>query len=207
MRSRCDRCKRSKTSVSRYGQPRWVSMGRGGYLCWSCHIVRNNTGRIFSHERKKNISMAIRRALDSGAIMGPKVHTVNEAVFDTITEESAYWLGFLMADGNINTGKTGNPRIALTLAERDREHLVKFRKFLNCSNQILLKIVKVNEKTWNQYTLRFSSKNIADRLNEFGITKRKSLTAKSIGLEDNKHFWRGVLDGDGYIKNRDGRWG
>jgi DNA-binding transcriptional regulator WhiA len=73
--------------------------------------------------------------------MGPKVYTVNEAVFDTITEESAYWLGFLMADGSINTGKTGNPRIALTLAERDREHLVKFRKFLNCSNQILFQLL------------------------------------------------------------------
>ena len=139
--------------------------------------------------------------------MGPKVHTVNEAVFDTITEESAYWLGFLMADGSISTGKTGNPRIALTLAERDREHLVKFRKFLNCSNQILSKIAKVNEKVWNQYTLRFSSKKIADRLKEFGITERKSLTAKSIGLEDNKHFWRGVLDGDGHIKNSDGNDG
>ena len=60
---RCDRCKSSKTSVSRYGKPRWVMTRKGDYLCWSCHIIRNNTGRIFSHERKKNISMAIRRAL------------------------------------------------------------------------------------------------------------------------------------------------
>ena len=57
-------------------------------------------------------------------------------VFDTITEPSAYWIGNLMADGNIYTGKTGNPRISLTIAERDHEHLVKFRKFLNWSNPI-----------------------------------------------------------------------
>jgi hypothetical protein len=112
-----------------------------------------------------------------------------------------------MADGNIYTGKTGNPRIALTVAARDREHLAKFRRFLNCSNQILLKIAKVNGKVWNQYTLRFSSKKLADKLIGFGVTARKSLTAKAIGLEDNKHFWRGVLDVDGYIKNRDGKDG
>jgi len=59
-----------------------------------------------------------------------------------------------MADGNIYTGKTGNPRIALAVGARDRKHLVKFRKFLNCSNQILLKI-KVNGKVWIRYTLRY----------------------------------------------------
>ncbi|MGC1932695.1 MAG: hypothetical protein WA667_27290 [Candidatus Nitrosopolaris sp.] len=107
-----------------------------------------------------------------------------------------------MADGNIYTDKTGNPRIALTLAAKEGGHLVKFGKFLNCSNQILLKITKVNGKVWNQYTLRFSSKKIADRLIGFGITTRKSLRAEVVGLEDNKHFWRGVVDGDGYIKKQ-----
>jgi hypothetical protein len=43
------------------------------------------------------------------------------------------------ADGNVYIGKTGNPRIALTLAESDPEHLVKFSKFLNCSYKILRK--------------------------------------------------------------------
>jgi hypothetical protein len=204
---RCDRCKSSKTSASRYGQPRWVRTSRGGYLCWSCHIVRNNTGRIFSHERKKNISMAIRRALASGAIMGPRVYTMDETVFDTITEESSYWIGNLMADGNIYTGKTGNPRIALTVAERDRKHLVKFTKFLKCSNRIMPKITKVNGKAWVQYTLRFSSKRTANALMTYGVTAKKSLTATVIGLENIRHFWRGVIDGDGYFKNRDGRDG
>lgn len=55
------------------------------------------------------------------------MHTMDESVFDAINEQSAYWIGDLMADGNIYTGKTGNPRIALTLAEGDREHLVKLR--------------------------------------------------------------------------------
>jgi hypothetical protein len=139
--------------------------------------------------------------------MGPKVHTIDETIFDIITEPSAYWAGNLMADGNIYTGKTGNPRISLTLAARDHDHLVKFGTFVNCSNPILIKISKVNGKIWKQYTLRFSSKRIAGNLIGFGVTARKSLTAKVIGLQDNKPFWRGVLDGDGYIKNRDGKEG
>lgn len=99
-----------------------------------------------------------------------------------------------MADGNIYTGKTGNPRISLTIAARDHDHLVKFRTFLICSNPILIKFSKVKGKIWKQYTLRFSSKRIAENLIGFGVTARKSLTAKVIGLQDNKPFWRGVLD-------------
>ncbi|MGC1929455.1 MAG: hypothetical protein WA667_10810 [Candidatus Nitrosopolaris sp.] len=205
----CDVCKAIETTKIKYGTPRWAKNPdrEGGYLCWSCYITKINTGRNLSPDGRKNISIGIRRALDAGAAIGPKVHTIDETVFDTITEASAYWIGNLMADGNIYTGKTGNPRIALTVAERDREHLVKFRNFLNCSNQILLKITKVNGKVWNQYTLRFSSKKLADKLIEFGITARKSLSAKAISLEDDTHFWRGVLDGDGHIKNRDGKDG
>ena len=205
----CDVCKAIETTKTKYGTPRWAKNRdrEGGYLCWSCYITKNNTGRILSPIGRKNLSNGIRQALDAGAIMGPKVHTMDETVFDTITEPSAYWIGDLMADGNVNTGRTGNPRISLTIGARDREHLVKFRKFLNCSNPILIKISKVRGKVRKQYTLRFSSKRIAENLIGFGVTARKSLTVKVIGLQDNRHFWRGVVDGDGHIKNRDGKDG
>jgi hypothetical protein len=72
---------------------------------------------------------------------------------------------------------------------------------------ILIKISKVKGNIWKQYTLRFSSKRIAENPIGFGVTARKSLTAKVIGLQDNRHFLRGVIDGDGHIKNRDGKDG
>jgi hypothetical protein len=96
--------------------------------------------------------------------MTPKIHTVDDTVFDSITDQSAYWAGFLMTAGNIYTGRIGNPQISLTLAERGRERLVKLRKFLKCSNQILLKPTKANGKVRNHYTLRFSSKTISEKL-------------------------------------------
>jgi hypothetical protein len=136
--------------------------------------------------------------------MGPKVHVMDDNVFDTITESSAYWVGCLMADGCVYVGKRGNPRIELTLAKTDLSHLVKFKGFLKCTNPILPKIVKLDGKKILQYSLRFSSKKIAGILMRHGVTPRKSLTARVIGLGYNRDFWRGVMDGDGSIRNKDG---
>ena len=95
---------------------------------------------------------------DEGAIMGPKIHSVDETVFDSITDQSAYWAGFLLTAVNIYTDKIGYPQISLTLAERGRERLVKLRKFLKCSNQIVLKHTKVYGK------VRFCTERVFDQL-------------------------------------------
>ena len=48
----------------------------------------------------------------------------NQNIFEIIdTEEKAYWLGFLYADGYINI----NHGVELCLAECDYEHLIKLR--------------------------------------------------------------------------------
>jgi hypothetical protein len=56
-----------------------------------------------------------------------------------------------------------------------------------------------------QPTIKISSKIIAERLSTFGVVPNKSLTAKVIGLEKNRHFWRGVIVGDGYLQCRNGQ--
>jgi hypothetical protein len=203
---KCDNCGSIKTTLSKYGTPMWVKNrdSENGYLCWSCYITKRNTGIVFSQERRANVKAGIARAIDAGKVFGRKLHTINEAAFDTITEESTYWVGFLMADGSLFKQKTGNPRIALTLKEADYEHLVKFSKFLTCSYKILRKPTKLHGKIILQYTLRFSSKHIAEVLTGFGVVARKSLIVKVIGLENDKNFWRGVVDGDGWIGPRNG---
>lgn len=51
-------------------------------------------------------------------------HSINECFFESInSEKSAYWLGFLYADGYVSSN--GN-RIALGLCNKDYDHLQKF---------------------------------------------------------------------------------
>lgn len=48
--------------------------------------------------------------------------------------------------------------------------------------------------------LSIASRHLADRLATYGIVPRKSKTARVIGLENDRDFWRGAVDGDGWVK-------
>lgn len=133
----------------------------------------------------------------------------DDTIFDSIdTEEKAYWLGFIYADGNIkNTSKTSY-RLTIALQEKDYQHLVKFNIF---SKHNSLNI-KLREKLpRNEYVWYACSKHLWETLNSYGCTPNKSLTLQfpkeSIFIESDKyckedlirHFIRGYFDGDGCI--------
>ena len=87
--------------------------------------------------------------------------------FKTIdTEEKAYWLGFLYADGSVGSN---DDRIELGLAERDLHHIEKFRDFIGINNKI-----SYREKT-KSYGYAFKSQNCKQDLNNKGGVARKSL--------------------------------
>jgi len=205
--ARCDLCGKGAFTLSKYGTPIWVrdKKRENKFYCKGCFVIIRDTGQRRPQEARTNIGLGIHKALDKGIIFGKTRYSLDESVFDTITEESAYWMGNLMSDGNISRGKTGNPRIVLTIAKVDYLHLVKFKGFLKCTNPIKPKKKKYRGIIVIQYYLRFSSKHIAEILISHGIVPRKSLIARAIGLENNRHFWRGVFDGDGYSKNKDGK--
>ena len=123
-----------------------------------------------------------------------KKHTCNEDIFEKIdNEEKAYWLGFLYADGYVN-----NNGIELTLSEIDKEHIEKFKNFLNASNNL-----KYKEQT-KAYRLSIYSTKIAKDLTNLGCYKNKSLTLQfpteeQVPKELIHHFMRGYFDGDGCI--------
>lgn len=108
-----------------------------------------------------------------------------------LDEHMFYWIGFLLADGNVfEKGNTRCVQIGLKLS--DKKHLSKLLSFLNSNYKI--RCYK------NACFLCIYSDDLIKLLKSYGVFPRKSLTAKvDKKLENNKHFWRGIVDGDGTI--------
>ena len=123
---------------------------------------------------------------------------INRYIFQVIdTEEKAYWLGFLYADGSV--GSTDN-RIELGLAEKDLKHVEKFKNFIGLNNKISYRL---NSKS---YRYSFKDKVFKDILIQQGCVPKKSLILK-FPTENQvpdyliRHFIRGYFDGDGHFSN------
>lgn len=124
-----------------------------------------------------------------------RTNQIKEDVFDTVTEESTYWIGFLLADGNVYHPPKRSKQLNLGLAERDWEHLEKFKKFIGSDKPLYYNKGGV--------FISFYSNRIVEKLAEYGIVPRKSNIAKvPEALKNNLHFWRGMIDGDGWISRR-----
>lgn len=137
-----------------------------------------------------------RRAFED---MHARPYPLWEEAFDKLTPESAYWLGFLMADGAIGGH---DHRILLALAVKDKEHLHKFRTFMRSMHPIVERghVDKRSGKAHRYARIQFYSKRVEEALGRWGVTPRKSHTATALrGLDQNRDFWRGVVDGDGSL--------
>lgn len=122
----------------------------------------------------------------------------NNKVFSKIeTEEQAYWLGFLYADGYISLN---NNDVELSLKLLDAEHLNKFKKFLTSSSRIRL--------DFKTPRCRFcvSNAEFKEDLIKLGCFPQKSLflTFPSTNILQEKlypAFIRGYFDGDGCLSH------
>lgn len=124
---------------------------------------------------------------------------VNHNAFSVLDENTFYWLGFIMADGCVS--ERHSKTIILSIQYGDLAHVKTFKKFLGAKHQIS----KVNSRGSIQARIAVTSDPICERLIKYGITPRKSIVAKAHELlVNNRHFWRGMIDGDGsiMIKNR-----
>jgi len=128
---------------------------------------------------------------------GKKRYNLNENYFDSIDcEEKAYWLGFLIADGYIGIKKNKISYLSIDLQLSDIEHLEKFKKCVAYSGPIF------NDEKRNRCRLIITNMHMANKLDELGISNKKSLTAKPIFFDNDllqRSFWRGCIDGDGTI--------
>ena len=126
------------------------------------------------------------------------------------TEEASYWLGFLMADGSMTSykskvcGYTQN-KLSIGLSIKDLSHLEKLKKYLNTTNKISVynaSIKKLN-KTYPSCRISFTHPILTKDLMNLGIIPNKTYkTHAPDSMKTSKHFWRGMVDGDGCLDTK-----
>jgi len=116
----------------------------------------------------------------------------NDNFFIKLNPVSAYWAGFIAADGTLYDREKS---VTISLNKRDVGHLYKF-----------IKAVKTNAKVGyiksnNSVHVGLYSKPLFNSLVKLGITPNKSLTITNVSLPKSlmAHFIRGVFDGDGWV--------
>jgi hypothetical protein len=144
-------------------------------------------GTIYHHLERREIEF--RTPSES-----KRQYTVWEEAFERIdTEEKAYWLGFLYADGCV-LQQRGRGRAFLILQSQDYSHIEKFRRFLKSDYPIH------SYPKSGSVGIRIASEKMFHDLVLLGCIPRKSLYLqwpKSLPFHLSRHFIRGYFDGDG----------
>jgi hypothetical protein len=106
------------------------------------------------------------------------------------SNESYYWLGFIMADGSFNSSN----QIRINLSVKDLEHLRTFCKYIGYDVNLKKPSVKVNYKSikvWLEETFKISYRKTYEPCD---LSKMKNDSLFS--------FIIGFIDGDGHISKR-----
>lgn len=129
-------------------------------------------------------------------------YSIDSTKFASIsTEEDFYFLGHIVADGNIYNGL-----LNLTLKQEDGYILRRLQNYLGMPSEYGYResgiYDKRTSKMYYQASLSIKNAQITDSLKNLGIIARKSTFEKlpSDACLKNRHFWRGVVDGDGHVK-------
>lgn len=140
-------------------------------------------------------------------------HQINEDYFSTVnTEEKAYILGFLAADGNVNPNKYGC-EIRIVLHPQDVNILEKINKAWDSTYFVkdhkLGKHSGYSGSNKLQKKLSIVSGKFQTDLFKYGIVPAKSKILRfptNLSRDLHRHYLRGFLDGDGYINQEAFGW-
>ncbi len=146
------------------------------------------------------------RPLEDSArlINHPRQYTLKNNLFLLIGEAEAYWLGFIWSDGYLLGGKKPEG-IRLCLTRSDFHHLEKLKTFLGSNSPIRKTVHRANGKTYKTATLSIYSRDLGNTLSEMGIVPgrgTKDSALPTIPDDKMRHFLRGLIDGDGYLKKQ-----
>ena len=131
--------------------------------------------------------------------LGNKKHHCDESFFEVIdTEDKAYWLGFIYADGCVYKGTGETYRLQINLKSSDDTHLNKLNKALNSD----YKLTYYNVNDHKSVGLKINSTKMCKDLMKLGVIERKSnIITFPHNIPDYliRHFIRGYFDGDGCV--------
>lgn len=126
---------------------------------------------------------------------GKRKYLVDEDFFEIIdSEEKAYWVGFILADGCIIQAKWTN-RLNVTLGNIDVQHLEKLKQSLSSTHRV------IERPGRGVSSLDICSEKLCKDLIKLNVTPRKTYTGTPAIVPDNlrDHYFRGLVDGDGSI--------
>lgn len=149
--------------------------------------------KMFNCDRK-----TIHKVLNKNGIFLPNLGRFKKKVFCDInffinlSPISAYWAGFIVADGCLFSK---NKSLSFGLKKSDIIHLEKFKKAIKTNAKI--SHIKSNRSVH----ITICSQELFSSLIKLGITPMKSSRIKKIKIPHTlmPHFIRGVYDGDGSI--------
>jgi transposase-like protein len=143
----------------------------------------------------QTVRAILRRRRRSDLIQPFRRYPTDPDVFRRLTPASAYWLGFLMADGSRGNDHT----LKLSLRLGDEAHVAEFVRFLGCPERPLR---QGDDGRGNRtIAVHLRSAAVSSELERWGIVRRKSLDGCRAHpeLAVSGAFWRGMLDGDGTV--------
>ena len=126
-------------------------------------------------------------------------YKVNHDFFSVIdTEEKAYFLGFLYADG-YNYHAVG--RVSIGIHEKDVEILKMWLSCMESNYPIYRRIDSRPGRNSIINTVEITSRKLSDDLAAIGCTqsKTKTITMPCLPVNLIRHFIRGYFDGDGSV--------
>lgn len=139
----------------------------------------------------------------------------NLRIFKNIDcEISAYWLGFIYADGyviyKLGENSKNSYEVGISLNSKDKEHLEKFSNIFNKYYKVKTRKRNIKFDNYDTYNtefceIRIHSKDMVLDLINNNIVPNKTYSTKFPIVEDKTlflHFLRGFIDGDGYYTLR-----
>jgi len=166
------------------------------YIIENCN---NLTATELASHLKRDVS-SIRNTLKRLNISAKKHKFNNIEILLDQTNVSAYWIGFLLADGWVS----GNTSIALELGSKDKEHIEKYAKYVGAKVGKYVRNTNF-KKNYTYFNVTTRNCEVVPKIcSKYDINERKTTNPPKLSLyniTDDQwiSLFIGFVDGDGCI--------